>query len=122
MDKSLEDLRIMIYDEIAATVKQGKLDANILEPVGMAVDILKDLHEIEMGGEEGSSFRPRPQRYYRQNYGYSPSTRARNNKRNYNGMSGHNEVVDYLSRIVNEPMSDEEKDAIYQCIQELQEM
>lgn len=100
MDKVLEELKERLYTEISETLMKTKLDASSLEQLGYAVDIIKDICEI---AEDKSEMKMQSYRAPMQGYGYSYS----------DGM------VEKLKRMLNEATTEQERNAIYDCINRL---
>lgn len=109
MNKTLEMLCDRLSDEIEDTVKLDKFTAANMELLGMAVDIMKDVKEIEamdaVGGYSG-------RRMYGSSYdGEDPGYRRR--------YSRDDDIMAKYEKLYEEAKTDKEREAIRKIMNEM---
>ena len=108
MDKTLEMLCDRLSDEIEDTVKLEKLSPASMEMLDTAVDIMKDIKEIEaMNAAYGYSGKP-PRIYNNASYD-NGDTGYRRMNRNY---SKNDEAMSRLEQMYDEAQTDKEREVI----------
>ena len=105
MDRTLYDLRDLINRELDEIVKKGTLTSESLCNVDKAVDILKDISEIESGGEDYSMY---PDEY---RMDYRRDARRRDSRGRY--MRGYEDsTMEHLEDMMHNAKTEQEREMI----------
>lgn len=114
----LDDLEDMLHESLKEITKKGDLQATALESADKIVDILKDIdeircHESDDGYSRMHGWSVMPTYGYGNRGSYTaPYTR------NY-GRYSRNGIADKLAMIMDEATTDQERNVIQKCMNEL---
>ena len=141
--REFDNIKDMVYCEIDEISHQGKLDMSTLKALGELVDILKDIGSVEMFEEgvqiqeddysygnaphmgNGYSQRRMPVYYgegnsYRGSRYYNSNNSRRNNTRGYSRDDARNHMVQKLEDLMMEATDENDKHAIKQLINQME--
>lgn len=129
MERIYDDLKMLLHKELDNIVKKGTLSPAELESVYKAVDVLKDICEInekEMAMEEGYSGRMPyvyDDRYYDihsyRNGNSSGYSSRRDSMGRYSRTDAKTRMVDGLYSMMGDASNETERGAIQDCINKL---
>ena len=116
MDKTLDMLCDRLSDEIEDTVKLEKLSPASMDMLDKAVDILKDIKEINsMEQAVGySGTKPYNRTYNGGGYGYDDGTYRRNR-----GYSRNDETMSKLEQMYDNAQTDKERETIRKIMNQI---
>ena len=131
---SMYELRDMLCEELDKIAKQGELSAGSLDTVHKLTGTIKNIDEIEMLEDEGSSHRSSYQgRSYRGSYarggsydgggsydsGYS-GRRTHYVRGHYSRDDGRGQMMEQLQEMMHSAKSEKERDALQRCMSQLE--